>query len=228
MKYIFQIFNYNGHKVRLTNKDNDIWFVLEDIAYILHIKDIFDAATLIEANDKVFIRVDDKEFFVINVFGVFTLCQYVNRKTSKPFKSWLFKYVLPVARNDINYSDNHQQIISNSQEQEKSIINEQLKETEQTKANNSLLHELGHYSFHIPNKLIRLYFKEQQINLEKARILLTLLENFSHIMEDECIADFVAEIFTIITGKDFIFNRAREDEEDGDDSDDDFGLPSIE
>lgn len=99
-----QIFNNADFgKIRATEIDGEPWFVGKDIAIVLGYKDTSDALKKhVDEDDKLTRRFADsgqnREMYVINESGLYSLILSSKLPTAKKFKHWVTSEVLPAIR----------------------------------------------------------------------------------------------------------------------------------
>lgn len=136
------IFNYNGYKVRTTQKDGEPWWVLKDVCEVLGLS----------SPHKVFERLDDdekgrnqiptlggeQEMTVVNESGLYNVILRSDKPEAKPFRKWVTSEVLPSIRKNGGYIANQEnltpeQIVANALIVAQNIISQKDKQIEQMK-----------------------------------------------------------------------------------------------
>ena len=99
-----QVFNYiNGNEVRvIEGQDGEPWFVAKDVADILEFRDAYNAARLLEDDEKgvrkVYTPSGEQNMTVISESGLYTLIMRSNKPEAKAFRKWVTGEVLPAIR----------------------------------------------------------------------------------------------------------------------------------
>ena len=99
----FEIFNYENKEIRTIMKDNEMWFVVKDVAEILGYararKAILDHVDL---DDKGVLKQSTlggvQDVTIINESGLYSLILSSKLDSAKKFKKWVTKEVLPTIR----------------------------------------------------------------------------------------------------------------------------------
>jgi prophage antirepressor-like protein len=108
-----QPFDFNGHLVRTTAIQDDVWFVTRDVCEILEIQDTHVALRRIDEDDRYSIPVIDalgraQDTSIISESGFYTLVLSSRKKIAKPFRRWVTREVLPSIRKTGQYRVHNQ------------------------------------------------------------------------------------------------------------------------
>lgn len=102
------IFNFEGRDVRTVEVNGKVHFVASDVCAVLEIKDVSDALSRLDADEKGKVSIPTpgglQEVLVINEFGLYTLVLGSRKAQAKPFKRWVTHEVLPEIREKGSYS----------------------------------------------------------------------------------------------------------------------------
>jgi len=118
------VFNFNNMDVRIIDKDNNPWFVLNDVCKILDIKNSRDASSKLDEDEKNTVAIADslgglQETTIINESGLYSLILRSRKREAKRFKKWVTAEVLPSIRKTGGYmvlisNETPKQILSRS------------------------------------------------------------------------------------------------------------------
>lgn len=108
MQYTLQVFEDENHNdFRTLNIDGEPWFVLADVCRALDIKNVSDAASRLDDEDKGVAPADTlggkQTVRIINESGLFTLVLRSEKPEAKRFKRWVTSEVLPAIRKTGSY-----------------------------------------------------------------------------------------------------------------------------
>lgn len=96
------VFNFNSNEVRTLEKDNQIWFVLSDVAEALEFSRGRDSARMMDDDEKGahIMRTPggEQEVTIINESGLYSLILKSRKASAKVFKKWVTSEVLPSIR----------------------------------------------------------------------------------------------------------------------------------
>lgn len=96
------VFDFNGHDIRITDKDGDPWLVAKDVCKILGLKNTSQALELLDDDEKGIISMDTnkgpRQFLIISIDAAYGLALQSRKKEAKAFTKWLRKEVLPSIR----------------------------------------------------------------------------------------------------------------------------------
>jgi prophage antirepressor-like protein len=106
MQLTLQVFEYEGgQQVRTTEIDGQIWFYAVDVCQVLEIKNVPDAVSSLDDDEKMTIANTDSQkgsgaqkFLVISEPGLYSLILRSRKPEAKAFKRWITHDVLPSIR----------------------------------------------------------------------------------------------------------------------------------
>jgi len=100
-----QIFNYGESQVRTVELDSAIWFVAIDVCGILNIKNVSQAVTRLDDDERAMLDIGRQgETNIINESGLYNLILRSDKPEAKKFKKWVTSEVLPSIRKTGSYS----------------------------------------------------------------------------------------------------------------------------
>lgn len=104
-------FEFEGHGVRMTIRDDEPWFVLSDICRVLEIRNPRDAAARLDEDERGVVITDapsknqhgdfgsfQREMTTVNESGLYSLILTSRKAAAKRFKKWVTAEVLPTLR----------------------------------------------------------------------------------------------------------------------------------
>lgn len=93
---------FDGHELRIIDKDNEIWFVAKDVCDILEIKNSRDAVSRLDDDEKGVVLTDTpggrQKLQAVNEFGLYNLVLTSRKPEAKEFKRWITHEVIPSIR----------------------------------------------------------------------------------------------------------------------------------
>lgn len=93
---------FNGHELRIIEKDNEIWFVAKDVCDILKHSNSRAAVSRLDDDEKGVIKVYTpggyQNMNVVNEYGLYNLVLTSNLPEAKQFKRWITHEVIPSIR----------------------------------------------------------------------------------------------------------------------------------
>lgn len=101
--------NWYGEKEVRSQVDDDgqIWFVAKDVCDVLDIKDSSQAVERLDYEEKLmrklYVSGQDREMWIINESGLYSLVLTSNKPEAKKFKKWVTSEVLPEIRQSGKY-----------------------------------------------------------------------------------------------------------------------------
>lgn len=107
------VFNFNSNEVRTLEKDNQIWFVLSDVATALDFSHTPHATRMLDDDERSVHIVDTssengveqkREVTIINESGLYSLILKSRKASAKVFKKWVTSEVLPAIRKTGSYT----------------------------------------------------------------------------------------------------------------------------
>jgi prophage antirepressor-like protein len=112
-QYVLKIFEDETHaKFRVIDQDGAPWFALTDVCERLDIKNSSDAATRLDADEKMTIAITEghsgsrggpRQMIIINESGLFSIIFRSTKPDAKRFKKWVTSDVLPTIRKTGGY-----------------------------------------------------------------------------------------------------------------------------
>jgi prophage antirepressor-like protein len=113
MQYHLQVFEYEDHRqFRIIDRDGEPWFVLVDACRALDIKNPSDAASRLDADEKMTLALTEgqsgsrggaRSMNVISESGLYSLILRSDKPEAKRFKKWVTAEVLPTIRRTGGY-----------------------------------------------------------------------------------------------------------------------------
>jgi prophage antirepressor-like protein len=102
-------FDFQNHKIRTFLINNEPWFVAKDVAKVLEIKNISDALSDFDNDEKSSIVLNDgtegnPSKLIISESGLYSLIMRSRKPVAKPFQKWVTREVLPSIRKTGSYS----------------------------------------------------------------------------------------------------------------------------
>lgn len=104
-------FNFNSMDVRVITKDNEPWFVLNDVCKILELSNASKSAQSLDSDEKMTLTNSYSQagsgaqhFIIINESGLYSLILRSRKPEAKRFKKWVTSEVLPSIRKTGSYS----------------------------------------------------------------------------------------------------------------------------
>jgi prophage antirepressor-like protein len=108
MQYSLQVFEDEEHNpFRTFDVDGEPWFVLADVCRALDIKNVSDAATRLDGDEKMTLALNEgqtgirggaRSMNVINESGLYSVILRSDKPSAKRFKKWVTSEVLPSIR----------------------------------------------------------------------------------------------------------------------------------
>lgn len=93
---------FNGHELRIVEKDNEVWFVAKDVCEILGINNSRQALTRLDDDEKAGVIINDgrqnRHLQAVNEFGLYSLVLTSRKPEAKQFKRWITHEVIPSIR----------------------------------------------------------------------------------------------------------------------------------
>lgn len=98
-----QNFAFDEHLVRVIEREGEPRFVLNDVCRVLDIKNPWDAATRLDADEKDDLGITDaigrnQATTIVNESGLYSLVFNSRKPEAKKFKKWVTSEVLPIIR----------------------------------------------------------------------------------------------------------------------------------
>ena len=102
-----QVFNFNQKDVRIIELDGEPWWVAKDVCDVLDILDTSQAIERLEEDEKLirklYVSGQDREIWIVNESGLYSLIIRSNKPEAKQFKRWITHDVLPTIRKHGKY-----------------------------------------------------------------------------------------------------------------------------
>jgi prophage antirepressor-like protein len=102
------VFDFKSQQVRVIKIDNEPWFVAKDLCVILEIKNVSDALTRLDDDEKGIALIDTlggkQEMAVVSESGMYALVMSSRKSQAKPFRKWVTSEVLTSIRKKGYYS----------------------------------------------------------------------------------------------------------------------------
>lgn len=107
-------FNQTNQDIRtITNDNGEIWFVAKDVCNILELNDVNKALLKLDDDEKLtrklFVSGQNRELWLVNESGLYTLVIRSNKPEAKKFRKWITSEVIPSIRKKGFYSVNDNQ-----------------------------------------------------------------------------------------------------------------------
>jgi len=101
-------FDFNNMDVRIIDKDNNPWFVLNDVCKILELENPRNITARLDEDEKDAVHIVDtigrsQEMTIINESGLYSLILRSRKPEAKRFKKWVTSEVLPSIRKTGGY-----------------------------------------------------------------------------------------------------------------------------
>lgn len=107
---VLRQFDFEGHDVRVTDRNGDPWFVLADVCRVLGIGNPRQAATRLKDRERSTVTNNDsragfgaQSFTIISEAGLYRLLFTSRAPAAVPFQDWLAETVLPAIRKTGGY-----------------------------------------------------------------------------------------------------------------------------
>lgn len=102
------LFNFNRIDVRVITKENEPWFVLNDVCKILELENSRNVTARLDNDEKDYVHIMDaigreRETTIINESGLYSLILRSRKSEAKHFKKWVTSEVLPSIRKTGGY-----------------------------------------------------------------------------------------------------------------------------
>lgn len=101
------VFDFKSKEVRVLNIDSKPWFIAKDICSILEIKNVSEALSRLDRDEKDLILTESlggkQETNIISESGMYTLVLTSRKPEAKPFRKWVTSEVLPSIRETGKY-----------------------------------------------------------------------------------------------------------------------------
>lgn len=113
MYHLEKIFNYNQKEVRVVAINDSPWFVAKDVCEILEHSDSRKAVARLDTDEKlvgtIFLSGQNRETWLINEAGLYSLILTSRKPEAKSFKRWITHEVIPSLRVHGQYSIHNNQ-----------------------------------------------------------------------------------------------------------------------
>jgi len=104
---IVNVFNYGGFNVRTVVQDGEPWFVAKDVCEILEIRNVSDALSKLDNDEKGIVSTDTlggkQSLSHVSESGLYSLVMGSRKAEAKAFKKWVTSEVLPTIRKTGSY-----------------------------------------------------------------------------------------------------------------------------
>ena len=106
---VAKIFRFENQEIRFVGTADDPWWVASDICAVLEVKNVTDALSRLDEDEKGAIVLTDtigreQNYRTINESGLYSLILGSRKEVAKPFKKWVTSEVLPAIRKTGSYS----------------------------------------------------------------------------------------------------------------------------
>ena len=100
------MYSFRDNNVRVIMKDNEPWFVMNDICEVLEIKNPRDAFSRLEEHEKGVGNTDsyNSPINIINEYGLYSLVFTSRKPEAREFKNWVTRDILPSIRKNGIYA----------------------------------------------------------------------------------------------------------------------------
>ena len=96
---------FDGHELRIIEKDNEIWFVAKDVCEILEISNPSMAIQRLDDDERAKFNLGRQGLTnVVNEYGLYNLVLGSRKQEAKKFKRWITHEVIPSIRKTGSYS----------------------------------------------------------------------------------------------------------------------------
>ena len=94
------MYSFRDNNVRVIMKDNEPWFVMNDVCEVLEIKNPRDAFSRLEEHEKGVGNTDsyNSPINIINEYGLYSLVFTSRKPEAREFKNWVTRDILPSIR----------------------------------------------------------------------------------------------------------------------------------
>jgi len=101
------LFEYQHKRVRSLTVDGQIWFVAKDVCNVLEIKNVSDATSRLDEDEKGIVTNDTlstpQPMLIVSESGLYSLIWSSRKPEAKAFRRWITHEVLPQIRKTGNY-----------------------------------------------------------------------------------------------------------------------------
>ena len=106
MKMNELMYSFRDNNVRVIMKDNEPWFVMNDVCEVLEIKNPRDAFSRLEEHEKGVGNTDsyNSPINIINEYGLYSLVFTSRKPEAREFKNWVTRDILPSIRKNGIYA----------------------------------------------------------------------------------------------------------------------------
>ena len=102
------VFEFDSKNVRIVVKEGNPWFVAKDICGILEVKNVADALTRLDDDEKDIVSTDTpggkQDAAIVSESGMYALVLGSRKPQAKAFRKWITSEVLPALREKGTYS----------------------------------------------------------------------------------------------------------------------------
>ena len=102
------VFQFDGNSVRVINRGGMPWFVAKDLCLILDIRNVSDALSRLDDDEKGIASTDTlggkQDMTIVSESGMYALVLSSRKPEAKPFRKWVTSEVLPSIRKTGSYS----------------------------------------------------------------------------------------------------------------------------
>lgn len=111
-KDALSVFVFKDHKVRVTDREGNPWFILTDVCDALDIVNVHQAGSRLDTDERSVCFADTsdgrlREMTVISESGLYTLILRSNKPAAREFRRWVTHEVLPSIRKTGQYIGEH-------------------------------------------------------------------------------------------------------------------------
>lgn len=102
------VFDYNSNFVRIIEQNGEPWFVAKDLCQILEIRNVSDALSRLDEDEKDIVSTDTlggkQNTAIVSESGMYALVLSSRKPEAKPFRKWVTAEVLPSIRKTGQYT----------------------------------------------------------------------------------------------------------------------------
>jgi prophage antirepressor-like protein len=145
---VFQMFEFDGHQIRIEDRNGDPWFVAKDVCVALGISKYRDVCLRLDDDERASIVVDTpggkQKMLVVSESGVYDITYRSNHSKAKSFQRLVRKEIIPSIRKTGSYSldrlkqpETPLEVLSVQSEMIRSVVKEMINQDRQIRDNNN-------------------------------------------------------------------------------------------
>lgn len=103
------VYNFEAFPVRITSRDGSPWFVAKDVCSILGLRNISEAVSGLDDDEKTTIRISDgrangaRKLIIVSEPGMYRMTFRSTKDEARRFCRWVYHEVLPAIRRNGQY-----------------------------------------------------------------------------------------------------------------------------